>query len=246
MFDKLWTLFRTSVIIRIKNKCLREGVGVINMETIQSEKNKQYISLLDDIRNISKELGIKTYIWGGMTIDIWEGRFLREHGDLDGFTENLVENLPYLTEMFQCREYEISFNNEFLIFEVKKGIVHASFNPLKRNAGIAEWQHIGNEGSVYFPYEWLDQKPRDFYNTKVYTSGLKFEYAMKTKIEMLHPKWQLRQKDKDAISYMQEKLKGKNIQEDIYKWFWSYNPFWYKQGYEEFFRPTIAYPINPK
>ena len=64
---------------------------------------------------------------------------------------------------------------------------------------------------------------------------------------MLHPMWQLRDKDKAAINYMEGKLEAEKIQkDDIYKWFWSYNPFWYKQGYDDFFRPTIAYPIQPK
>ena len=44
---------------------------------------------------------------------------------------------------------------------------------------------------------------------------------------------------------MKEKLDERGIsEEDIYKWFWSYNPFWYKRGYDEFFRPTVAYPIQ--
>ncbi|WFR58260.1 hypothetical protein QA584_04115 [Anaerocolumna sp. AGMB13025] len=46
---------------------------------------------------------------------------------------------------------------------------------------------------------------------------------------------------------MEEKLKAEKIlKEDIYKWFWSYNPYWYKKGYDEFFRPTIAYPMQSK
>ena len=210
-----------------------------------SEKNQQYLCMLEDIFDISTKLGIKTFIWGGMSIDIWEGYFLREHGDLDGFVENLIENLDVLVSEFRKRKYEITFTSEFSMLEVKKGLVHASFNPLKIDGKSAEWKHIGNEGSVYFPTEWLDQIPRTFYNTKVYTSGIQFEYAIKTKISMLHPKWQLREKDLLAIKYMKGKLEERGIsEEEIYKWFWSYNPYWYKQGYDEFFRPTVAYPIQ--
>jgi hypothetical protein len=32
----------------------------------------------------------KTYVWGGFVIDIFEEKFLREHGDLDGFVENMM------------------------------------------------------------------------------------------------------------------------------------------------------------
>lgn len=212
-----------------------------------SEKNQQYLLMLEDIVNISLMLGIKTYIWGGMSIDIWEGQFLREHGDLDGFVENMDVHLDSLMNEYRKRGYDVQYICAFSMLEIRRGLVHASFNPLEINGNIAQWKHIGNEGSVYFPTEWLDTAPRLFYGVNVYTAGLRFEYAIKTKISMLHPKWQLREKDRVAIHYMQEKLQELNIDEkDIYAWIWSYNPYWYKQGYDEFFRPTIAYPIQPK
>jgi len=213
-----------------------------------SEKNRQYIILLKDIFDISSELGIMTYIWGGFAVDIWEGRLLREHGDLDGFTENLNENIEDLMELYKARGYEVTFNKEFSMLKVEKDTVHAGFNPLKFNGKTAEWKHIGDEGSVFFPVGWLDEIPRDFYGVKIFTAGIKFEYALKTKVSMLNPEWQLREKDREAITYIKEKLQAQNIDEveDIYKWFWSYNPFWYKRGYDEFFRPTVAYPIQSK
>jgi len=71
---------------------------------------------------------------------------------------------------------------------------------------------------------------------------------MKTKITMLNPEWNVpREKDLEAIEYLKKKILSENIkEEDIYKWFWSYNPFWYKNGYDEFFRPQVAWPIEPK
>lgn len=212
-----------------------------------SEKNIQYLAMLEDIDRISSLVGTKTYVWGGMTLDIWEGRFLREHGDLDGFVENLEENLAALTQEYQACGYAVKYIHSFSMLEIHRGLVHASFNPLKLDGKIAQWQHIGREGTVYFPADWLDALPRAFYGTKAYTSGLRFEYAIKTKISMLHPTWQLREKDRAAIEQMQKMIQELGIkEEDIYPWIWSYNPYWYKQGYDEFFRPTIAYPLLPK
>lgn len=166
-----------------------------------SEKNHQYITMLADIFDISSSLGIKTFIWGGLTIDIWEGHFLREHGDLDGFVENLIECLESVTSEYLKRGYKVTFNSEILMLEVEKDLVHASFNPLKINAKIAEWKHIGNDGSVFFPFEWLDGIPRLFYNTKVL---------------MLHPKWQLREKDQLAVKYMEEKMEAEKYLRKIF------------------------------
>jgi len=181
-----------------------------------------------------------------MSIDIWEGHILREHGDLDGFTENLIENIPQLTTAYDSLGYSTTFDKDFCMLKVQKDLVHAGFNPLVINGGTAEWKHIGNDGSVFFPVNWLDQIPRMFYTAKVFTAGLRFEYALKTKVSMLNPEWSTpRAKDTEAVLYLKNKLIAENItDEDVYKWFWSYNPFWYKRGYDKFFRPAVAWPLE--
>ena len=133
------------------------------------------------------------------------------------------------------------------MLEIIKGDIHAAFNGLELDGETAMWRHIGKDGTVYFPKSWLDTEPRDFYGVKVYSAGYRFDYAIKTKASMLTPVWELREKDHLAIAYWEEILRenGENP-EDIYKWIWSYNPFWYKKGYDEFFRPTVAYPLQPK
>lgn len=212
-----------------------------------SEKNQQYLRMLEDIFQVSQAVGTKTFLWGGMALDVWEGQFLREHGDLDGFTENLVEHLDSLMEEYRRQGYDVQYMHEFSMLQISRGLVHASFNPLKIDGKTAQWKHIGEDGSVYFPAQWLDAVPRPFCGVSVYTAGIRFEYAIKTKISMLHPQWQLREKDRIAINRMKEMLQAQSIaEEDIYPWIWSYNPYWYKLGYDEFFRPTVAYPIQPK
>lgn len=209
-----------------------------------SVSNQRYLEIMEDIYEVSTICETKTYIWGGFAIDILKGRFLREHSDLDGFTENMLDKLEELILLYQARGYETKYTKDIQMLEIRKGELHASFNCLDKDGNIAMWRHIGKEGTVYFPLEWLDEKPREFYGVQVYTSGCRFEYAIKTKVGMLTPIWKPREKDKIAIKYLQDMLNSENISsKDIYKWIWSYNPYWYKRGYDEFFRPTIAYEI---
>lgn len=47
------------------------------------------------------------------------------------------------------------------MLEIRKGNQHASFNPLDRDGNVAMWRHIGDQGTVYFPYSWLDSTSRN-------------------------------------------------------------------------------------
>ena len=215
--------------------------------TTLSEKNQGYLQMIQDIYEVSAICLTKTYIWGGYAIDILRGSIVREHGDLDAFTGNMLGVLDALIELYQSRGYTAEYTEAFQILQVRKGELHAGFNGLDVDGDIAMWRHIGKEGTVYFPTHWLDEVPRDFYHVKAYTAGQQFEYAIKTKVAMLNPTWQPREKDLDAIAYLETFLAANGIcAEDIYKWIWSYNPFWFKRGYAEFFRPTVAYPLAAK
>ncbi len=212
-----------------------------------SEKNRAYLDLIADVYEVSAAHSSRTYIWGGLTIDIFENRFLRDHHDLDGFTLNLEDISDRLATAYAKRGYQTKFDREFLILKIEKGGVHAGFNPLEISGDVARWMHIGREGSVYFPAGWLDATPRLFYGSKVYTAGIRFEYAIRTKGGMLNPEWKPRDKDREATEYLERAIERENIRpQDIYEWIWSYNPFWYRRGYTEFFRPTVAWPLSPK
>lgn len=77
------------------------------------------------------------------------------------------------------------------------------------------WRHIGDQGTVYFPYVWLDKNPRSFYNTKVYTSGLCFEYGFRKIVHLLNPEWNEREKDRIARGYLENKIKEEGIDPKI-------------------------------
>lgn len=208
-----------------------------------SDSNNCYLELLNDIYEISKKLKTKIYIWGGFTTDIFEGEFLREHGDLDGFVENMMGILNQLSTEFMNKGYHVEFNGNFNMLTVRRGDQHAGFNPLDIDGELAMWRHIGDHGTVYFPYSWLDKTPRKFYDTSVYTSGLSFEYALRYNIHDMNPEWKEREKDKIAKEYLLNKLKENNIEPaDILDKMWSYNPLWIRKGYSPFDKPTLVCP----
>jgi hypothetical protein len=108
------------------------------------------------------------------------------------------------------------------------------------------WRHAGDEGTMYFPVQWLDDVARDFYDAKVYISGIEFEYAIKTNPKMSHPEWEPRDKDYAAIEYLSKRMAERNIKcDDILKMIWSYTPYWSKRGYTEYSMPIVAWPIQP-
>ena len=209
-----------------------------------SNKNKTFLQILKDISEVSERLDAKIYIWGGFVIDLIEGKFVREHDDLDGFILNMDSILNELISEFEKREYTVKYNEKFRILAIYKGDLHAAFNILYENKGIAEWQHIGENGSVYFPYEWLDQKPRIFYEIEIYTSNIQFEYCFRNIAPLVNPEWSKRRvKDIKAIKYYTEKLCSEDINiMQIEGEIWSYNPFWIDFGHNPFKPPVLVVP----
>ncbi len=187
-----------------------------------------------------------TYIWGGFTLDILEGQFLREHGDLDGFTLNLLTVLDEMMALYQARGYTTEFREDFDMLVISKDGLHAAFNRFEIDGETAMWRHIGNEGTVYFPLNWLDNTPINFYEVQVYTAGIKFDYVLKTNIRMFHAEWNLREQDYVAVEYLEKAMAQRNIDpEEFLAQVWSYNPYWVKRGYPEYALPTVARPLQP-
>ncbi len=108
------------------------------------------------------------------------------------------------------------------------------------------WRHIGDEGTVYFPVEWLDAAPRDFCGVSVYSAGIQLDYALKTNIRMIHATWTLREQHHAAIVAVERMMADHNLHpEDFLRHVWSFNPYWVKQGYPEYTMPTVARPLFP-
>ncbi len=215
------------------------------METL-SAANRGYLEFLRNIGEVSKTCGTRTYIWGGFTIDILEGRFVREHHDLDAFTLNLLDVLPEMTALYTARGYATEFRDDIDMLTIRRDGLHASVNRLEVDGPIAMWRHIGDEGTVCFPADWLDAAPRDFYGVKVYLAGLELDYTLKTNIRMINAVWTLREHDHAAIAVLERMMVERNLDpEDFLRHVWSFNPYWVKQGYPEYAMPAVARPLHP-
>lgn len=180
------------------------------METVKVEKvsgkNQEYLKMMKDIYHVSEMFGLRSFVWGGFVADIIQGEFTREHGDLDCFTEYLAENWEILQRQYEALGYSVSYMEEFWMLRIEKSGIHASFNSVRNIDGIAHWYHIGPHGTVYFPYDWLDQNPRLFYETPVYTIGEKMAYVLKTSARLLNPEWKLRERDHLDITMLERLL----------------------------------------
>jgi hypothetical protein len=216
-------------------------------EMVLSETNEHKLALLRDIYEVSCLCGARTYIWAGLVQDVFAGQFLREHGDVDGFTLNLWELRADLAALYRQKGYEVSFLEDVNFLRIDRDGAHATFNRLEIDGDTAMWRHAGNEGTVYFPRRWLADEPRRFYDAHVFVSGIEFEYAIKTHPHLLSPLWHGREKDMQTIAWLSKMLAEKQLDPaDVCKQVWSYNPYWVKKGYQEYAMPSVAWRLEPR
>jgi len=174
-----------------------------------------------------------------MSIDIQRGRFVRDHHDVDGFTLDLLGVKAEMMAMLTAKGYSCSYNHSFDMMKIDAGDVHAGLNRLEAEQDCAMWRHVGNQGTIYFPLEWLDSTPRDFRGIALYTSGPRFEYAIKTNAYLLNPTWQLRDKDREAIEWLAGELDRLSVDRaQMLTQIWSHTPFWATRGYPEYDKPV--------
>ena len=205
------------------------------------DKTKDHLETMRDIYSVSAALGIKTYIWGGYAVDILNGEFTREHSDLDCFTENLVENLDELKSRYESLGYTVKYLADWWMLRIEKeGVELAAFNSVRNVCEIAHWHHAGPQGTIFFPYKWLDKEPHDFYGSPVYTFSPQMSYITKAHPRIMSPngEWQGREKDKADVAVLEQIISSRGINKDeIKKKVWSHCPWLYAKGHEECFYP---------
>jgi hypothetical protein len=207
----------------------------------RSEHQQACLRLLQDIYEVSAAVATRTYVWGGMVVDILSGEYLRVHRDIDGFTLDLLSVKTGMARLFSERGYATTYADEYGMLTISKGELHAALNRLEIDGRTAMWRHVGDQGTICFPAEWLDATPRCFYGIDTYISGAEFEYAIKTNAHLLNPEWQLRDKDRAAIGFLSAELDRMGVDKsEIPSRIWSYTPYWAERGYPEYARCVTA------
>ncbi len=172
-----------------------------------------YLDTLHLLYEASQKLQTQSYIWGGLTLDIWEGRFLRKHHDIDVLTTHLYSLLPAFEEVFGEAGYEtrILGNGDLKVVNPDVNLHLGHVNCVD---GLVEWTHNGTNGSLVFPQHWLNSRPYQFYTCSVMTVTPEFEYVLKMHPERMNPAWIPREKDLTARDVLTSLLAEHGITTD--------------------------------
>lgn len=101
------------------------------------------------VEEISTALSTTSYLWGGCTLDVYQGRILREHHDLDYLTQDLYDHFSRFVEQFEQRGYT---TKQLVNGDLS---VHACGMPIHLGnlcmGDPVTWTHNGQRGWLRFP-----------------------------------------------------------------------------------------------
>lgn len=167
---------------------------------------------LDSMRLVettSRSLDTVSWILGGFVTDIYVGRVLREHDDLDYLTLNLHALKSKFAEVFLRDGWQAKnlVNGDLKLkkddFKIHMGNVELG--------ETAKWTHNGEKGSLLFPVSWLRFDPVEFVGMKLHVVAPELQYVLKEHSELMNPDWVLREKDLLEKEYLRDILIKKGI-----------------------------------
>ena len=157
--------------------------------------NQQLSIHLQTTSFLSKEINTTAFIWGGLVPDIYLGKILRPHDDIDYLVLNLKQHFVNLEKRLQ----KYNYNTE----KLANGDLKASQDDFKIHLGDIEihndkfrWFHDGEKNVLKFPIRWLNFEPHDFLGITVHVIRPEMQLYLKENPTVLNPNWTIRNKDK--------------------------------------------------
>ncbi|MEZ4861385.1 MAG: GNAT family N-acetyltransferase [Caldilineaceae bacterium] len=193
----------------------RVAFGVVEMRYQHPAIHEHCQMILQSValvEQISALVGTTSYIWGGLTLDVYAGRLLRKHDDIDYLTVNLCELREAFTQQFATAGCTVS--------------TVANGDPVVRGTGIklhlgqlmvdgrARWVHNPNapDGVLEFPATWLALEASTLYNQTVHVVKPELEYVLKCRPDLLNPQWTPRPKDVTAKAALEKMLYAEKVE----------------------------------
>lgn len=180
-----------------------------NKKKLSKKSIESYLNTLNELQETARDLGTTTYIWAGLVRDIYRGRLLRRHDDIDCLTVNLLLLKPAFCARLTTAGWQIK--------ELENGDLSAKRNGEKihmgnvtRENGLIVWTHNGTRGCIKFPAEWLPNEPVDFYGQPVFVVAPEFEYILKSHPELML-RFNSRPKDIEAKEYFEALLRSRGV-----------------------------------
>jgi hypothetical protein len=174
-----------------------------------SERTEKHLEAMRLVENVSGSLKTVSWIWGGYTTDIYMGRILREHDDVDYLTLNL--------KRWKSRFAEAFLGHGWRAEDAENGDLKLKQDGIKIHLGhvelgeTARWTHNGEKGSLLFPVSWLRPEVIPFCGMELHVIAAEFQYVLKECPELLNPDWDGREKDILEKEYLRDILLKKGI-----------------------------------
>ncbi len=175
-----------------------------------SVKSRKQLRAIRQVEHVSQSLRTTSWIWGGFTTDIYMGRILREHDDLDHLTLNLHQWKENFAEVFSSDGWQTQNLANGDLGLKRDGVkVHLGNVELDE---VARWTHNGEKGSLIFPVSWLCPGAVEFCGVVLHVIAPELQFVLKERPGLLNPDWVVRDKDLVEKEYLQKILLEKNVE----------------------------------
>lgn len=175
-----------------------------------SRQNRVLLAGMRLVEAISASVGTVSYIWGGFTQDIYEGRLLREHSDLDYLTVDLDLHRPQLATLFAQHHWPATVVGHGDLAP-QRGAYRMQLSNITVEGDRVRWIFSGAAGFLEFPRHWLHPHPVRFCGIDVHVVEPEFEYIVKCCPQMFNPEWRMREQDVAARDQIRALLERRGI-----------------------------------